>query len=405
MSLPPPLNQCSKIFMLHMNFGSRAREHGDWPSHPVYHLKPPSTLTVQNSPIYMPPGVQTMLGEAEIAVVIGRTARHVSEDDALGYVSHLAAANDVTIFDYGWSDAPSLVRSKGFDSFTPLGPLVPINHVDAQNVSLRLWVNGVLRQEAHSSDLIFPFARLIAELSAIMTLNPGDVLLTGTPSGAPVLEVGDEVVVELGDVSRSVNSVEAATNALNSLLPPPRITPRARGVAVGAACHRLSGATVKDLQRLQEAGIDAVSDLGRVHGADVRPIRLSGGPPDFAGHAFTLRQVPARTASDGRSWPAPARATLEALRAIGPGELIVAEGGLSENSTRILAARAAMRSAGGVTAELPSTPQSQYLPVAINTPVVINGNTVMPGDLILSEQGQTLLIAGETADKIIEAIS
>ncbi|WP_052741042.1 fumarylacetoacetate hydrolase family protein [Rhodococcus erythropolis] len=402
MVLPKPLDSCSKIFMLHMNFRSRAEQHGDWPDYPNYHLKPPSTLTAGNVPIVMPPGVRTMLGEGEIAVVIGKVTRNVSESEALDYVSHVAAANDVTVFDYSWSDAPSLVRSKGFDSFTPIGELVPIDSVDPTNLTLRLWVNGQLRQEAHSSDLIFSIGRLVAELSSIMTLNPGDLLLTGTPAGAPLLAVGDEVVVELGEVSCTANSVVADPRDRNPLIPEPRVSPRGRGLSVGSACHRLSTATTAELGRLIAAGVDVVSKAADENGVPAQPLALTGTPSTFIGHAFTLRQVPARTSGD--TWPASATATFNALRAVGPGELLVAEGSVSHDNSSELMRRIAEGSATGLVTEAPPTRYSTYVPVAVNTPVVVNGTTVNPGDIVMSVEGRTLLIAGGTAEKILEVL-
>lgn len=403
MSLPIPLDKCSKIFMLHMNFKSRAREHGDWPAHPIYYLKPPSTLTSGGVPIVMPPGVTTMLGEAEIAVVIGREARNVLEAEALKYVSHFAASNDVTVFDYGWSDAPSLTRSKGFDSFTPMGELLPAGSVDPEDLLLRLWVNGELRQEAHSSDMIFPFARLVAELSAIMTLNPGDVILTGTPAGAPLLAVGDDVVVELAGTSRTANTVVADRRSQSALLPSPRVTPRGRAVSIGAACHRLSKATAGQLARFVAAGIETVRQKAASMDVAVCPIELTASNQTFVGHAFTLRQVPARNA-DSAAWPHAAKAAFETLRAVGIGEVIVAEGQFSEQHQAALIERLSEKSAAAVVSEVAPSLHSRFLPVAINTPVVINGVTVMPGDILMSVNGQSLLVPGEAVDRLLEVI-
>lgn len=404
MSLPAPLDGCTKIFMLHMNFKSRAREHGDWPVHPIYYLKPPSTLTSGGAPIVMPPDVTTMLGEAEIAVVIGREARNVAEADALNYVSHFAASNDVTVFDYGWSDAPSLTRSKGFDSFTPIGELLRADSVDPDDLLLRLWVNGELRQEAHSSDMIFPFARLVAELSTIMTLNPGDVILTGTPAGAPLLAPGDEVVVELAGASKTANTVVADERGRSPLLPPPRVSPRGRAVSIGAACHRLSKATASELARLVAAGIETVRETAAAMDVDVFPIELTASSPTFVGHAFTLRQVPARN-TGSETWSPAAKAAFETLRAVGAGEVIVAEGQVSEKHQVALIERLTEKSAAALVSETGPSLDSRFLPVAINTPVVINGVTVMPGDILLSVDGQSLLVPGAAVDRLLEVIS
>lgn len=405
MTLPTPLDRCSKIFMLHMNFKSRAKEHGDWPDYPVYHPKPPSTLTVGNSDIVMPPGVKTMLGEAEFAVIIGKSCRNLSEDEALSHVSHVAAANDVTVFDYNWSDAPSLVRSKGWDSFTPIGDLIPITGVDVADLDLAIFVNGERRQVANSSDLIFSFARLVSELSHIMTLEPGDVILTGTPAGAPALKPGDEVVVEIsGGRSRTVNRVVADAREPSELVPPPRVTPRGRGVSIGHACHRQSLIGQASLSRLIEAGLERISAVAAEEGFQVASLRVAGAGEAMAGHAFTLRQVPVRFGGDRSSWPAGATKILDGLKAVGKDEIILAEGRFNPTDAEEL--RQMISDKGGVgllSAEADDT-AGFYQPVGVNQPISVNGVTINAGDVIVCDGARSVLINGADVDQLVEAL-
>ena len=147
------------------------------------------------------------MAEAEIAVIIGKRTHRVPLETAWSHVGWVAPANDVTTLDFMYAESPSLVRAKGWDSFTPVGAWIDARTVEPENLAIRLLVNGVERQSGHSSDLIFPLDRLVAEISEQMTLEPGDIILAGTPAGAPGIVSGDEVIVELVGLSRTRNIV------------------------------------------------------------------------------------------------------------------------------------------------------------------------------------------------------
>ncbi len=189
----------SKIIAVHVSYRSRAMERGRLPLWPSYFLKPPSTLAADGDPVLRPPWCELLAFEGEVALVIGTRASRVSAADAWGHVRWVTAANDFGVYDLRYADNGSNVRSKGIDGFTPLGPgLLDARSVDPERIRLRTWVNGELAQDAVSGDdLLFSFADIVADVSRLTTLEPGDVILTGTPTGSTVVRPGDLVEVEV----------------------------------------------------------------------------------------------------------------------------------------------------------------------------------------------------------------
>jgi 2-keto-4-pentenoate hydratase/2-oxohepta-3-ene-1,7-dioic acid hydratase in catechol pathway len=221
-----PLRYPPKVLCSATNYYAHMREmkvDRDPAARPYFFLKPPTTALVgPDQPIVVPADPAAKVDwEAELAVVIGRRARHVSEKDALRFVAGYSSINDVSLrgphrvqhpigipFEWDW------LASKGADRSTPLGPGVrPAFLVDdPQRLELRLWVNGELKQQANTSDMIDSVAALIAAASEILTLEPGDVIATGTPDGVGLprgefLRPGDVVEMEVGDFGRLRNPV------------------------------------------------------------------------------------------------------------------------------------------------------------------------------------------------------
>src|ERR1700742_3615787 len=203
----------SKIIAVYVSYRSRAMERGRLPVWPSYFLKPPSTLAADGDPVRRPPGADRLAFEAEFALIIGTRASRVAPADAWDHVRWITAANDFGVYDLRYADSGSNVRSKGIDGFTPLGPaLLDARAVDPERVRLRTWVNGVLAQDAVSRDyLLFSFADIVADVSRLTTLEPGDVILTGTPTGSSVVKPGDLVEVEV-----STQNDELSTGRLRS---------------------------------------------------------------------------------------------------------------------------------------------------------------------------------------------
>lgn len=198
----------TKIICIGRNFPAHAQEHNaPVPTEPLIFLKPPSAVIGPEQPIILPPQSQQVEHEAELAVVIGRRCRHVPEETALEIVLGYTCGNDVTARDLQRTDG-QWSRAKGFDTFCPLGPWI-IAPFDPTDVAITCRVNGRMRQFGLTRDMVFPIPRLIATISAVMTLEPGDVILTGTPSGVGPLQPGDICEVEVEGIGVLRNPVAA----------------------------------------------------------------------------------------------------------------------------------------------------------------------------------------------------
>lgn len=186
----------SKIVCIGLNYKDHAAEQGKpLPAEPLIFLKPSTAIVDPGTPIEIPPGVGRVDYESELAVVIGRRATRVSEADALDHVFGLTCMNDVTARDLQKKDG-RYTRAKGFDTFAPLGPCIATG-LSPDALAVTGTLNGEVRQQSSTRELIFPVATLIAYISRIMTLLPGDIVSTGTPAGIGPLQPGDEIVVQV----------------------------------------------------------------------------------------------------------------------------------------------------------------------------------------------------------------
>lgn len=179
------------------------------PREPMLFLKPPSAVIGPGEAIRYPAGVTRLDPEGELAVVIGRRARAVPRERALEHVAGFTCFNDVSARNYQRSDG-QWARAKGFDTFAPLGPWIATG-LDPAALTLECRVNGAVRQRAATRDLLFAVDELLAHISGIMTLEPGDVIATGTPAGVAPIEPGDRVEVEIGGIGVLANPVAAAS--------------------------------------------------------------------------------------------------------------------------------------------------------------------------------------------------
>jgi 2-keto-4-pentenoate hydratase/2-oxohepta-3-ene-1,7-dioic acid hydratase in catechol pathway len=196
----------TKIVAVGRNYAAHAAEHGnEVPSQPLIFLKPPSAVIGPGESIICPPQSAQVEHEAELAVVIGRRARRVAAADAWEHVLGYTCANDVTARDLQRSDG-QWSRAKGFDTFAPLGPWI-VTELDPTDLNVACRVNGQVKQQASTADMVFKIPVLIEYITAAMTLEPGDVVLTGTPEGVSPIQPGDEVEVEVDGIGVLRNPV------------------------------------------------------------------------------------------------------------------------------------------------------------------------------------------------------
>jgi 2-keto-4-pentenoate hydratase/2-oxohepta-3-ene-1,7-dioic acid hydratase in catechol pathway len=201
-----PVLAPSKIVCVGRNYAAHARELGnDVPKEPLLFLKPPSSLIRSQESIVLPTVSNRVEYEGEIGVVVGQRLRKVSPEQARVAITHLCAANDVTARDLQKSDV-QFTRAKGFDTFCAIGELGPVPD-ELGSLRVRTLVNGVVRQDGSASDMVFDIPTLVSFISWVMTLEPGDLILTGTPEGVGTLSSGDVVEVEVVGVSRVSNPV------------------------------------------------------------------------------------------------------------------------------------------------------------------------------------------------------
>jgi 2-keto-4-pentenoate hydratase/2-oxohepta-3-ene-1,7-dioic acid hydratase in catechol pathway len=196
----------TKVVCVGINYRGHAKEMGHAiPDEPVIFLKPPTAVVGQGAEIHVPPGLDAVDYEAELGIVIGRRTHRVSPEQAAAHVLGYVCANDVTSRELQRKDG-QWTRAKGFDTFCPLGPWVETD-VDPDDLAIECLLNGEVRQSARTSDMIFGPFELVSFISGVMTLLPGDVVLTGTPGGIGPMVRGDTVEVRIEGIGGLVNKV------------------------------------------------------------------------------------------------------------------------------------------------------------------------------------------------------
>jgi len=198
----------SKVVCIGLNYFDHAKEFGKpVPPEPLIFLKPSSCITGHMEKIIYPDQTRNLHYEAELAIVIGRKAKKISQEEALKYVFGYTAANDVTARDVQTREG-QWGRAKGFDTFCPLGPWIETEVSDPNNLDIELRLNGEIRQCSNTGNMIFKCSEILEFISSVMTLFPGDVILTGTPAGIGSMKVGDKVEVSIKGIGTLINTVK-----------------------------------------------------------------------------------------------------------------------------------------------------------------------------------------------------
>ena len=208
LTLLPPVEP-SKIVAIGLNYALHVTENDpsrSVPTEPVLFMKPQSALLGHGGVIELPVA-NRIDHEAELCIVIGKTASRVSEAEALDYVLGFTCGNDVSHRDFQRKDG-QWVRAKGFDTFAPLGPVIETD-VDTSNLAIQARLNGEVKQSSNTNNMIFKPAFLVSFVSEVMTLLPGDVIMTGTPEGVSPMKAGDTIEVEIEGIGTLRNTTRA----------------------------------------------------------------------------------------------------------------------------------------------------------------------------------------------------
>ena len=424
MPLPDGLTP-TKVVGVHLNYRSRAEQRGRVPTEPSYFLKPPSSIS-DGGPVVRPQGTELLASEGEIAVIIGTSVRNATLEDAQRAIGWYAPANDFGVHDFRWVDRGSNVLTKGQDGYTPIGPALAATAVDPASLRLTTRVNGEVVQQASADDLIFSFGELVADLSRFMTLERGDVILTGTPAGAGVVEPGDVVEVELDGAGAVRSTIVEASEPLAPYGAMPRATADARAFATGVNAPRpvtLSADALAALSRVSTATLTvqlAKRGVANTFLTGLRPLR-----PDLrmVGYAHTLRYVATREdVREARRGSEDAQK--RAVETLSPGDVLIMEArGEAGAGTigDILAARVRARGGAGIVtdggvrdspgvAELAIPTYSQgpnaaslwlaHIPLDVDVPITCAGVLVMPGDVVVGDGEGVVILPAALAEEI-----
>ena len=197
----------SKIVAIGINYRDHAEEFGKQiPEEPILFMKPSTSVIGHEDAILLPPSSNRIDYEAEIAMIVKKEAYRVSENDAPEYILGYTCLNDVTARDIQSRDG-QWTRSKSFNTFCPIGPHIETD-IDPNNVNIRSRLNGVIKQSSNTNNFIFPIFTLFSFISHIMTLLPGDIITTGTPSGVGPMKKGDIIEIEVEGIGVLINTVE-----------------------------------------------------------------------------------------------------------------------------------------------------------------------------------------------------
>lgn len=421
-----------KIVAVHLSYESRAAQRGRKPKTPSYFFKPISSLAQSGASISRPAGAELLAYEGEIALVIGKPARWVTLEDAWGHVGWVTAANDFGIYDMRKADKGSNVRSKGGDGYTPVGPnFMEASALDPNNISVTTWINGEVAQRDSSAGMFFSLRQIVADLSQHFTLNPGDIILTGTPAGSSVAVPGDVVEVEVSEGQRTsgrlVTTVTQGDHGFDASLgdvpssdklqvqeawgtePQPVLTEDLRARLIELPTAAISA-------QLRKMGLNnvTVDGVGAMHPEQ-----------KMVGVAKTLRFLPGRE-DLFKKYGGGHNAQKRAFDALGPNDVIVIEArGEAGSGTLgdILALRARALGAAGIVTDggvrdydavsavgipvytkgaHPAVLGRKHFPWEVGGSVACGGTTVVPGDIIVGDRDGVIVIPVDLVEEVVD---
>jgi 2-keto-4-pentenoate hydratase/2-oxohepta-3-ene-1,7-dioic acid hydratase in catechol pathway/regulator of RNase E activity RraA len=430
------------VIAVHINYPSRAAQRGRTPEQPSYFLKPSTSVAASGAAIIRPNGCELLAFEGEIALVIGRALREVSVEDGWSGVAGVTAANDFGVYDLRYADKGANLRSKGGDGFTPLGPrVIAAETINPDELRIRTWVNGELVQSDTTADLLFSFGRLVADLSQLITLERGDVILTGTPAGASVVVPGDVVEVEVDaptmpgapSTGRLVTPVAAGTTPLGAFGAGPKLDDLQRAEAWGSAAEAGLAPeptfvlTAELKARINSVGTATLSSQLRKRGLNnvsIDGLQSTRPGTRLVGRARTLRFIPNREdlfTAHGGGYNAQKRA----FDGLGVDDVLVIEA-RGETGTGtvgdILALRAQVQGAAGIVTdggvrdlaavsalELPTYHRGghpavlgrRHVPWDLDLTIACGGAAVQPGDIIVGDADGLLVIPPHLIEQLV----
>ena len=434
-------NRPGKIVALHLNYPSRIAQRGRSPKFPGYFIKAGTSIAATGDAIERPQGTELLAYEGEIALIIGETCRRVSPEEGWSKVSGITAANDWGLYDLRHADKGSNVKNKSGDGYTPLGPaIIPTAELDPTALRVRTWVNGTLVQDDDTSSLVFPFGQLVADLSQLMTLEAGDVILTGTPAGSSVAVPGDIVEVEVDapnaagapTTGRLVSRVVESKFPMAAFGAQPQVDETQRIEAWGsreAAGLDEPKPVITDELRAKVDEIAVATLWAQMRKRGISNCSIDGVTSNhpgarILGTAKTLRYVPNREdlfKEHGGGYNAQKRA----MDSVKPGNVVVMEA-RGEKGTGtlgdVLALRAQVLGAAGVVTDggvrdsaavaalgLPVYSSSnhpavlgrRHVPWEIDGTIACGGTTVQPGDVIVGDDDGVIVIPPHLFEEVV----
>lgn len=435
-----PEHRPGKILALHLNFPSRIAQRGRSPKHPGWFLKPSSSVAASGHEIERPAGTELLAYEGEIALIIGERCRRVSPEEAWSKVEAITAANDWGLYDLRHADKGSNVKNKGGDGFTPLGPdVIPAAGIDPAAIRVRTWRNGEIVQDDTTDDLVFPFAELIADVSQLMTLEPGDVLLTGTPAGSSVAQPGDVIEVEVDVpsaegspstgrlISRVIESAHGIERGHQ-----PKVDDEQRAEAWGsreAAGLENPRALLTDemkarIAKVAVATIWAQMNKRGIPSCTIDGVRTNKPGTRIVGYAHTLRYIPKRE-DLFKEFGGGFNAQKQAIDSVKPDDVVVMEA-RGETGTGtvgdVLAMRAQFLGAAGIVTDggvrdseavgeldipvysvgnHPAVLGRRHVPWEVGGTIACGGTSVQPGDIIIGDNDGVVVIPPSMLEEVI----